>query len=496
MLFLPSSKLYKKFKDKGGIKVRKNNKRILSAGLVLCMLVSLFSMVAYADGNNAFVSGQYETVSGENIQIELKATDSTGVIAMLCEIEFDGEFLEILRYDDAKLIGGTLTAKTDESPLRLFWMDALATENTLVNGTLGTFTFKAKKAGKTEINVNYIEAYTKDGDLVPFENAVIEVNIKESDTPVVEAKEYTIKATAGANGKINPSGEIKATEGKQLLFIFTPDSGYKVNDVKVDGKSVGAVLEYTFESVNADSTIEVSFKKVASSGGSSGGSSSSGKSDKETIEKPIEETTTKEDTKKEEAKDEPIKTEWVNPFSDVKTDDWYYEYVKYINEKNLMKGISETEFAPNNTVTRAMFVTVLYRLEKEPTGAKADFADVLDGTYYENAVGWAVQNGIVNGVSETEFAPDNTITREQMATIIHRYMKFKGLDMSAGENADTASFEDFENVSDYAKDAFRYACSNGIISGTSKSTLSPKESATRAQMAAIFQRCEKVLLNQ
>ncbi|MBQ1220334.1 MAG: S-layer homology domain-containing protein, partial [Peptococcaceae bacterium] len=176
--------------------------------------------------------------------------------------------------------------------------------------------------------------------------------------------------------------------------------------------------------------------------------------------------------------------------------DWYYEYVKYINEKNLMKGISETEFAPNNTVTRAMFVTVLYRLEKEPTGAKADFADVLDGTYYENAVGWAVQNGIVNGVSETEFAPDNTITREQMATIIHRYMKFKGLDMSAGENADTASFEDFENVSDYAKDAFRYACSNGIISGTSKSTLSPKESATRAQMAAIFQRCEKVLLNQ
>jgi hypothetical protein len=83
-----------------------------------------------------------------------------------------------------------------------------------------------------------------------------------------------------------------------------------------------------------------------------------------------------------------------------------------------------------------------------------------------------------------------------MATIIHRYMKFKGLDMSAGENADTASFEDFENVSDYAKDAFRYACSNGIISGTSKSTLSPKESATRAQMAAIFQRCEKVLLNQ
>ena len=143
----------------------RKNIRILSVGLVLCMIISLFSQIAYAEDKSAFVSGQYETVSGENIEIELKATDSTGVIAMLCEIEFDAEFLEILRYDDAKLIGGTLTAKTDESPLKLFWMDALATENALVNGTLGTFTFKALKAGKTEIKVNCIEEYTKDGKL-------------------------------------------------------------------------------------------------------------------------------------------------------------------------------------------------------------------------------------------------------------------------------------------------------------------------------------------
>ena len=135
--------------------MRKYNKRILSVGLVLCMIISLFSQIAYAEDKSAFVSGQYETVLGENVEVELKATDSAGVIALLCEIEFDSEYLEILRYDDAKLIGGTLTAKTDESPMRLFWMDALAKENTLVEGTLGTFTFKAKKAGKTEINVNY-----------------------------------------------------------------------------------------------------------------------------------------------------------------------------------------------------------------------------------------------------------------------------------------------------------------------------------------------------
>ena len=466
------------------------------------MLISLFSQVAYAEGGSAFVSGRYETVSGENIEIDLKATDSTGVIAMLCEIEFDAEFLEILRYDDAKLIGGTLTSKTDESPMRLFWMDALAKKNTLVKGTLGTFTFRALKAGKTEININFIEAYTKDGVLVPFDDAVIDVDIEGEDIPVIEEEEYTIKATAGKNGKISPSGEVKATEGKQLLFIFTPDSGYKVDDVKVDGKSIGSVLEYTYDYVDADSEITVSFKKTSSSPGAAGGSagqtntSKDDSSEQDTSSK--DDSTDSSDVKveiKEETKEE-TKTEWINPFSDVKETDWYFEYVKYINEKELMKGISETEFAPNNTVTRAMFVTVLYRLEKEPTGAKADFADVPEGAYYENAVGWAVQNGIVNGVSETEFAPDNTITREQMATIIHRYMKFKGLDMSLSENVDVTSYEDFENISDYAKDAFRFACSNGIISGTSETTLAPKESLARAQMAAIFRRCEKVLLNQ
>jgi maleate cis-trans isomerase len=135
-------------------------------------------------------------------------------------------------------------------------------------------------------------------------------------------------------------------------------------------------------------------------------------------------------------------------------------------------------------------------MEKEPAATKADFSDVPEGAYYENAVGWGVQNGIVNGVSETEFAPDATITREQMAAIIYRYMKYKGLDMSLEDMADITSYSDYEEISDYAVEAFQYACTKGIISGTGATTLAPKESATRAQMAAIFQRCEKMILNQ
>lgn len=471
--------------------MRKNNKRIISVGLILLMMLSLFSVASYAEGGSAFVSEKYEAVTGDNIEIELKATDSTGVIAMLCEVEFDDEYIEIMRYDDAKLIGGTLTAKTDESPIKLFWMDALAKESTLVNGTLGTFTFKALKAGTTELKVSCAEAYTVDGDLVSFENAVIEIDIEDSDEPVEETIEYTIKATAGENGKINPSGEVKALEGKQLLFIFTPDAGYQIEDVKVDGKSIGAVIEYTYESVSADSSIEVSFKKTGNSGTSGSGGSSSGKSDEVASDKPVNEEKVEIPVDESSHNDE-----WVNPFSDVSVDDWYYEYVKYINANKLMNGVSADKFAPNDTVTRAMFVTVLYRLEKEPDSAKAAFSDVAEGAYYENAVGWAVQNGIVNGVTESQFAPDNTITREQMATIIYRYMKFKGLDMEVSEENDITSYEDFENISDYAKDAFRYACSKGIISGISETTLAPVESATRAQMAAIFQRCENVLLNK
>ncbi len=494
-------------------------KRILSPVLVVCMLFSIFSAVAYADGSGAFVPGQYEATAGENIEVDLNVTGTRGVVVLVCEVVFDGEYLEILRYDDANLFGGSLTAKTDESPMRLFWMDALAEDNIVVNGTLGTFTFKALKSGTTKIDVICAEAYTMTGEQVSFEKAEIDVSLKESDVPVEEIDEYTITATAGKNGKITPSGEVKAMEGKQVLFVFTADSGYKVADVLVDGESVGAVLEYTYEAVSADSEIEVVFEKINSSGGSSsgssssssgssssssgrnpsssGGSSSSDKIEKEPSTEPAdkEETTPKDETPKEESKEDE-KAQWVNPFTDVKTDDWFYENVKYINDKKLMYGISDSEFAPDGSVTRAMFVAVLHRLEKEPSAPKADFADVPENAYYEKAVGWAVESGLVYGVSETEFAPDATITREQMAAIIHRYMKFKGLDMSIDEKTDITLYEDFENISDFAREAFGYACSKGIISGTSQITLSPKESATRAQMAAIFQRCENVLLNQ
>ena len=173
-------------------------------------------------------------------------------------------------------------------------------------------------------------------------------------------------------------------------------------------------------------------------------------------------------------------------FSDVKSDDWYYEAVKYVYENGLMQG-TDNGFEPDGKMTRAMLVTVLYRLEKaESNGKENTFTDVPDGEWYTDAVIWAKENGIVNGITETEFAPNDNITREQTVTILYRYAKCKGYNVKAV--ADLSEFSDSDRISTFALDAFKWAIGNGIINGTSENMLSPKDGATRAQLAAILMR--------
>ncbi len=178
-----------------------------------------------------------------------------------------------------------------------------------------------------------------------------------------------------------------------------------------------------------------------------------------------------------------------NPFTDVGTSDWFYEDVKYAVENGLFNGTTDTTFAPDGIITRAMMVTVLYRAEGEPTTNKSiPFADVDMGAYYANAVSWAKQNGIVNGVTETEFAPNDNITREQIAAIIHRYAKYKGYDVSVGENTNILSYDDFADIAEYAIAPMQYAAGSGLMKGRTESTLAPKYFATRAEIAAILHR--------
>ena len=180
------------------------------------------------------------------------------------------------------------------------------------------------------------------------------------------------------------------------------------------------------------------------------------------------------------------------PFKDVTTDHPFYEDIKYVYEKGLMQGVSEDIFQSGTTTTRGMIATILYRMEGEPVVKNASsFKDVADGMFYTKAVAWAAANGIVNGYADGTFQPDQTISREQMAAILYRYAQYKGCDVSVGEDTNILSYTDAAQVAEYAIPAFQWAVGAGIINGTTATTLSPKGSATRGQVAAILHRyCE------
>lgn len=175
------------------------------------------------------------------------------------------------------------------------------------------------------------------------------------------------------------------------------------------------------------------------------------------------------------------------PFTDVKSGDWFCDSVRYVYENELMSGTGTTTFGPNEKTTRGMIVTILYRLENEPSvSADSAFSDVEAGQYYANAVAWANQNGIVTGYDDGRFGPNDTITREQMAAILYRYADYKEQDVSAA--ADLSAFTDAGSVSDYAVQAFEWAVSEGLITGSTDTTLSPAGSALRCEVATILMR--------
>ena len=178
------------------------------------------------------------------------------------------------------------------------------------------------------------------------------------------------------------------------------------------------------------------------------------------------------------------------PFTDVAQGDWYYDAVAYAYENGLMTGTGDRLFAPNGITTRAQLVTILHRLEGTPalpdTALDYPFSDVAADSWYGQAVYWAREKGIVKGVSDTAFGPDQALTREQMAAMLHRYAQYKQADLSA--SADLSGYTDAGQIANYAQAAMAWTNGTGLITGTSATTLSPKGTATRAQVATILLR--------
>ena len=247
---------------------------------------------------------------------------------------------------------------------------------------------------------------------------------------------YTIKATAGTGGSISPSGNVSVREGRDQTFTITPDKGYAVSNVKIDGRSIGVVKSYTFENVKRAYTIEVSFTRA-------------------------------------------------NEFIDVPAGSYYYDAVLWAVENGITTGASASRFDPNGICTRAQAVTFLWRAagSPKPETRTMPFTDVPVGSYYYDAVLWAVENGITKGTSDTTFSPNDTCTRAQIVSFLWRSEKTP---VASSRNP----FTDVKPGA-YYLDAVLWVVESGITKGTTAMKFSPDADCTRAQIVTFLWRCKK-----
>lgn len=314
-------------------------------------------------------------------------------------------------------------------------------ERTTVNiyaGTKSGYTFN----GWTSDDVTVLSASSKNASFVmPDKDVTVKANwvYNGGGSSGGGYTYYTIKATAGVNGSISPTGNVSVREGRDQTFTITPNKGYAVAKVLIDSKNVGAVKSYTFENVKKNHTIEVVFMKAS-------GNPQTG------------------------------------VFVDVPEGSYYEEAVNWAVEKGITTGTDATHFSPDGICTRAQAVTFLWRAAGSPAAKSSamPFADVKAGSYYYDAVLWAVENGITKGTSDTMFSPDATCSRAQIVTFLWRSQKSPA--------AGTANpFTDVK-ASAYYADAVLWAVKEDVTKGTTSTTFSPDANCTRAQIVTFIWR--------
>ena len=315
---------------------------------------------------------------------------------------------------------------------------AAGTTVNIYAGTKSGYTFN----GWTSDDVTVLSASSKNASFVmPDKDVTVKANwvYNGGGSSGGGYTYYTIKATAGVNGSISPTGNVSVREGRDQTFTITPDKGYAVAKVLIDSKNVGAVKSYTFENVKKNHTIEVVFMKAS-------GNPQTG------------------------------------VFVDVPEGSYYEEAVNWAVEKGITTGTDATHFSPDGICTRAQAVTFLWRAAGSPAAKSAvmPFADVKAGSYYYDAVLWAVENGITKGTSDTMFSPDATCSRAQIVTFLWRSQKSPA--------AGTANpFTDVK-ASAYYADAVLWAVKEDVTKGTTNTTFSPDANCTRAQIVTFIWR--------
>lgn len=312
------------------------------------------------------------------------------------------------------------------------------TNEAILAEILDNITYTSPNGGSLAIAVGFSDNST----LVGYEESTYQ-------PPYTGKYSYEIFTTVGDNGTIDV--DRYATEGDKVTITVSPDEAYMLDDMTITsgGKDVEVTDNgdgtYTFTMPSGDVKIEVTF-----------------------------------------AEDPNWEEEPAMPFVDVNEGDWFYDVVLYAYDNGLMTGVSATEFAPNQTTTRGMIVSMLARLEGVTNAEDAGFADVAANDWYATAVNWAASEGIVNGFEDDTFRPNAPITREQMAAILYNYADYKGYDVSA--RADLSDYADAASISSWAEDVLAWANAEGLINGMTATTIDPQGATTRAQTAAMFER--------
>ena len=315
------------------------------------------------------------------------------------------------------------------------------TNEAILAEILDNITYTSPNGGSLAIAVGFSDNST----LVGYEESTYQ-------PPYTGKYSYEIFTKVGDNGAIDV--DRYATEGDDVTITVSPDEAYLLDELTVTagGKEVEVKDNgdgtYTFKMPSADAKIVVTFA--------------------------------------EDPDWEPEPEEPAMPFTDVNEGDWFYDVVLYAYDNGLMTGVSATEFAPNQTTTRGMIVSMLARLEGVTSAEDAGFADVAENDWYATAVNWAASVGVVNGYEDNTFRPNAPITREQMAAILYNYADYKGYDVSA--RANLSDYADAADVSSWAEDVLAWANAEGLINGMTATTIDPQGATTRAQTAAMFER--------
>ena len=383
-----------------------------NTGVLTPVKVGSVSVIAAKAGDN-----DYNAVTSTPVEITITKATPTGE-PKYTEIKTGGKTLA----DAALTIEGS-TLKPNAGTLE--WVDDKG--NVLSNDT------------KVEANTTYKWRFTPtDGNYTVLTGSIELYHKSSSGGSGWYYTYYTIKATAGTNGSISPSGWTSVRDGRDQTFTITPDKGYAVAKVLVDGKSVGAVKSYTFKNVTKDHTIEAIFMK-------SNGNPQTG------------------------------------VFVDVAEGSYYEEAIDWAVEKGITNGVSSNMFAPNDPCTRAQIVTFLWRAAGSPAPkSMSSFTDVPADAFYAKAVAWAVENGITSGTGESKFSPNSTCTRAQAVTFLYRA---SGSPAVSGK----AEFSDVSTTAFYA-DAVAWAAKKGITTGIGGGLFGSDNDCTRGQIVTFLWR--------